>query len=163
MNNTEEMWFPILEAPDYYISNHGRVMSSKSGKPKFCKTNISREGYHMAVLSVDGKRKAFRIHRLVAKYFVPNPDNLPQVDHIDRDKVNNLVTNLRWVTKEEQQKNRDYQGRKVHFAKLTENKVKEIRARRKKGDRCSAIAQDFDVSIGTVSRICLRQTWKHVD
>ena len=55
-------------------------------------------GYVYISLQLNGKAKSFRLHRLVAKAFLPNPNNLPQIDHIDNNKENNHVGNLQWVT-----------------------------------------------------------------
>lgn len=62
MNNTEEMWFPITEAPDYYISNRGRVMSGKTGKPKILKPLADGARY---CLRIDGKRVKFSTNYLL--------------------------------------------------------------------------------------------------
>ena len=165
MSKPEEMWFPIIQAPDYYISNHGRVLSTMKSKPRFLKLGKSDRGYEFFRPSVNGKKLGpLYIHRLVAEYFITNPDNLAQVDHIDRDKSNNIVTNLRWVTVKEQQKNRDVaKGIRSGRAKITEDDVKTIRARNKKGDSYSAIARDYPISPADISKICKRLSWKHVD
>ena len=77
----------------YAITRDGRVWSYKSNK--FLKPSLVR-GYHRVILYKEGKEKAFRIHRLVAEAFIPNPDGLPQVNHKDEDKSNNCVENLEW-------------------------------------------------------------------
>ena len=56
---------------------------------------------HKGYLYVEIGRKKYKVHRLVAEYFIPNPNNLPQVNHIDCDKTNNNVKNLEWVTNRE--------------------------------------------------------------
>ena len=80
----------------YSISNTGRVINYQTGKE--LKPAVNHKGYLIAQLSIKGQRKNKRIHRLVAEAFIPNPDNLPEVDHIDNNKQNNNVDNLRWVT-----------------------------------------------------------------
>ena len=80
--------------PDYLVYDDGRVFSKKSRKmlkPGDC------NGYKYVILCNQGKAKYFRIHRLVAQHHIPNPNNYPEVDHIDRDKTNNDISNLRWV------------------------------------------------------------------
>ena len=89
----------------YQVSNMGRVKSLGNGKSnksklKIMKTNLNHKGYPMISLCKDGKNKGYSVHRLVAKAFIPNPDNLPQVNHIDENKENNCVDNLEWCTNE---------------------------------------------------------------
>lgn len=90
--DAKEVWAKIEEAPNYYVSTLGRV---KNKKGKILKT-YSYKGYQRLKLQVDGTAKDFRVHRLVAKAFLPNPDQLPQINHIDEDKANNCVWNLEW-------------------------------------------------------------------
>jgi hypothetical protein len=63
--------------------------------------NLSNRGYLRANLSKDKTVKQLSVHRLVAEAFIPNPDNLPQVDHIDGNKLTNHVENLRWISQSE--------------------------------------------------------------
>lgn len=60
------------------------------------KTGINNSGYELAYLCKNSKRKALTVHRLVAKAFIPNPSDLPEVNHKDGDKLNNRVSNLEW-------------------------------------------------------------------
>ena len=78
----------------YAITRDGRVFSYKSNK--FLKPVLDKDCYHKVNLSKDKKMKTFRIHRLVAQTFIPNPLGLPQVNHKDEDKSNNCVENLEW-------------------------------------------------------------------
>jgi len=158
MEELKEMWFPIAEAPDYYISNHGRVLSVKSGKPVFLKIGTNITGYQHYTLTIDGKRKSFRAHRLVAQYFIPNPDNLPEVDHMDKNRGNNRVTNLRWVTTKQ-----NIGGSNNGQSKLTEDDVRTIRERKKKGESSSTIALDYPVNARHIRSILSGETWKHLD
>ena len=82
----------------YKVSNHGRVKSVK--KQLVLKICGSGNRYKTVALC-NGMRKTFRLHRLVAAVFIPNPDNKPCVDHIDGDRANNHADNLRWVTAKE--------------------------------------------------------------
>jgi len=96
----EEVWknLGFLGFSNYEVSNTGKVRTIK--------THLYHQGkeqqqYYRIQLSQNGIVKKFMIHRLVALAFVSNPDNKPQVDHIDGNKHNNCVDNLRWVTSSE--------------------------------------------------------------
>jgi hypothetical protein len=88
---------------NYLIFEDGRVFSKKSNI--FLKAFTDTEGYKRLNLNKDGKRKIFRIHRLMALHYIPNPNNYPCVDHKDRNRQNNSIDNLRWVTPSMNQQN----------------------------------------------------------
>lgn len=99
----------------YQVSNLGRVkrLESRRGRGRgyvvpehFIKHSVSSRGYCHVVLCKNGQTRTFNIHRLVAEAFIPNPDDKPQIDHIDRNKENNNVENLRWVDQSENNYNR---------------------------------------------------------
>lgn len=108
----EEVWKDIEGYEGLYqISNFGRVKSlpkphknahgyyltkEKILSPRVCGTQ--RE-YLSVALQRDGERKQIKIHRLVAQAFIPNPNNLPEVNHIDENKGNNKADNLEWCTR----------------------------------------------------------------
>lgn len=114
-----ESWKIISNFSKYLISDFGRVMNKERGnilKP-------SNGTYNMVLLLSDaGQTKNLYVHRLVAQAFLNNPDNKRCVDHIDGNKYNNNVTNLRWSTPSENQANRkpslftssDYKGVSLH-------------------------------------------------
>ena len=87
----------------YQISNKGNIKSlnyKRTGKEKIREGTIDNTGYKIISLCKNGKVKKYLIHRLVAEAFLPNPDNLPQVNHKDENKLNNNVENLEWCTQE---------------------------------------------------------------
>ena len=86
----------------YQISNFGNVKSLK--RNIILKPSSNGKGYLHIILYKNRKSKVSRIHRLVAQAFIPNPENKPQVNHIDGNKRNNNVNNLEWVTNSENQK-----------------------------------------------------------
>lgn len=88
---------------NYQVSNFGQILSlnyERTRKPKLLKTSKDKNGYLRVSLYKNGKQNYFQIHRLVAETFLPNPNNLPQVNHIDENKENNRVDNLEWCTHE---------------------------------------------------------------
>lgn len=89
----KEIWKLIPEYPNYEVSNFGNVRN-KEGKILYKEPN--KKGYLRVKLSKEGKQKKIRIHRLVGQAFIPNPDNLPQINHKDFNKQNNRADNLEW-------------------------------------------------------------------
>ena len=82
----------IKDYPNYYICDDGKVINSSTNK--ILNGSIGEHGYKYYRLSKDGKKSMFYEHRLVAEAFIPNPDNLPIVNHKDGNKLNNNVNNL---------------------------------------------------------------------
>ena len=80
----------------YAVTSCGRVWSYK--RQKFLKPGTDKNGYLIIGLCRDGQRKWYLIHRIVAETYIPNPNNLPEVDHIDNDKNHNYVNNLQWLS-----------------------------------------------------------------
>ena len=96
----KEYWKPVVGYEGHYqVSNFGRVKSIKFGKEIILKQHI-RRGYYSVNLSKNGILKRYSVHRLVAEAFIDNTDNLPQVNHKDENKQNNVVSNLEWCDSE---------------------------------------------------------------
>ena len=93
-----EVYSPIDDFPDYLVTSHGRVFSLKYNKMKELKQRKNNWGYYYVNLLKNGKQYTKTVHRLVAQAFILNPDNKPQVNHIDENTKNNNVNNLEWVT-----------------------------------------------------------------
>lgn len=88
----------------YMVSNHGEILSTKfngKGKSRILKQNDKGRGYLSVSLYKDKKVKPRTVHRIVAETFIPNPNNLPQINHIDGNKKNNNINNLEWCTAKE--------------------------------------------------------------
>lgn len=93
-----ETWKVIHLNTNYEVSNLGRVRNKKG---LLLKPQKTEKGYLRVDLSKDGKTKHYKVHRLVASAFIPNKNNLPQINHKDENKQNNRVDNLEWCTHKE--------------------------------------------------------------
>lgn len=105
MNYSDEIWKPIKSLNNgsdhktYYANQYGhiKIINSKFRKENiFREFNINSRGYARITTYYAGKIKAFAVHRLVAEAWISNPDNLPEVNHKDQNKINNIVSNLEW-------------------------------------------------------------------
>lgn len=93
----KEYWKPVVGYEGLYeVSNWGRVKSLKFGKERILKLFKDTSGYLCVKLCKNTNKCQFKVHRLVAEAFLPNPDNLPCVNHKDECKTNNNVNNLEW-------------------------------------------------------------------
>ena len=116
-----EIWKDIKGYENLYqISNLGNVLSVYSND-RILKLNPNTDGYLIVNLSKNGTSKTMKIHRLVAQAFIPNPENKPEVNHIDENKQNNSVENLEWVTHKE---NCNYGTRNERMRKTQSVKIK---------------------------------------
>lgn len=181
----EEIWLPCPDFEDHYeVSNLGRLKSKSVFIPhegtwnqdmggyikkvKIHNQQVNRYGYLHAKLCKYGKCNHRTVHRLVAKVFIPNPNNLTQVNHIDGNKMNNRVDNLEWVSPSGNIKhayetglmNSDHlKGSKHHKTKLTEQDVLDIRESNLKP---KDLSKKYNISYSTVIDILNRKTWKHI-
>lgn len=94
-----EIWKPVEQTKGLIeVSNYGRVRSLLRGSPHVLKTQRDRKGYERVRVTIEREKLSLKVHREVAKAFIRNEANLPQVNHIDGNKSNNAVSNLEWVT-----------------------------------------------------------------
>ena len=161
------MWKIIRNSGEMYeISNNGDIRNTKTGH--ILKQFKGKDGYMRTQLG--GKiGKTVLVHRLVAKTFIPNPKNKPEVNHIDGNKSNNNVKNLEWATRNENQrhayntglKNKP-QGTRNPRNKLSEEEVEYIRKFYKPRDKkygAKALGEKFNVSPKTICAVYYKQNW----
>lgn len=95
----DEEWLPVPNYEDRYeVSSLGRVRSRCHHEERILKQETHYRGYLRIMLSRKQTKERFFMHRLIASVFLPNPDNLAYVNHKDRDKTNNTVANLEWIS-----------------------------------------------------------------
>ena len=97
-------FYPIMDFEGYHFSMCGRVYREKSHKNPngLIQAQITNpQGYFHAQLYINGKRSSKLIHRIIAETFLPNPNKLPFIDHINGDRKNNSLDNLRWVSRKQ--------------------------------------------------------------
>jgi len=177
----EEKWSEIDGSNGHYeVSNLGRVRSIKRiGNSRWytertfpsvvLKPQTQREGYQFVLIRVSGKSAKKYIHREVAKQFIPNPSSLPQVNHIDGNKLNNAASNLEWCTAKENCRHAiasglyvSARGERISSAKLKEADIIKIRALASEGMMHKDIAAIFAVGRKAVTKIVNRQRWAHI-
>ena len=159
----------------YQVSNLGRVRSLdriKRGahyKGKILVLSKDKDGYLIVGLHDSKRSNTYRVHRLVAISFIPNPNDLPEVNHIDENKENNNVNNLEWCSTKYNltygSRKGAMVGTKNNHAKLTEDQIKEIRRIYKKGDLQfgqSALGKKYGVSHCQIGNIVKRKSWTNV-
>jgi len=161
----------------YKVSNDGLVKTCKHVRytsdqkrmlyeERLRKQSKHAHGYMRVTLAKGQLLKVEQTHRLVAKAFIPNPNNLPFVNHIDGDKANNRVENLEWCTRQENMNHAVriglvQRGSNAHRSKLVEQQVIAIR-KNINGLSVKKLAALFNISQQNVNNIIKGRTWKHL-
>lgn len=179
MENTEEIWKNAIGYDDYQVSNKGNVRSfkrvaSRPNKkaiglfPKVLNLNYDLQYARVEVWAND-RKCILNVHRAVAKAFIPNPFNKPQVNHINGIKADNRVENLEWATNAENMAHAratgliSQNGDNSVKAKLTKEQVLKIREMASQGIGPSAISREIGiVNAWTTACIINRKTWKNI-
>lgn len=185
-----EIWKDIAQFNGkYQVSNLGNVRSvtrtvtqrsPKGGvsvrtlKGKTLKPKVTKNGYlELRLWAENSKGISVRVHRLVAEAFIPNPENKPQVNHKNGNKVDNSVDNLEWVTCQENVQHATKNGMIAYLrgeqhqnTTLTESDVRFIREHYMYRDakwNTTTLAKKFGISIQTVLNIANGKVWNHLD
>ena len=150
----------VLSIDDYIITKDGKVINKKKGN--ILKPQLNGKGYLRVSI---GKQLKF-VHRLVAEKYIPNPNNLPQVNHKDGNKLNNCVDNLEWVSNKDNRAHAlkeglHLYGEKCPWSKLKEQDVIYILDNYPKMT-IKDLALKFNVNRNTISDIVHHRTWKQL-
>jgi hypothetical protein len=176
-----EIWKSVKGYEGHYeVSSFGRVKSmprfkkARNGalthpiKERILRQAKTKDGYYCVVLCKDSNPVTFRTHRIIAQAFIKNPKGKPQVNHKDRNRLNNSVDNLEWCTDSENivhgLKNRPCRanGNNANNVKLTKDQVLSIRALHKAGCTTYSLAKQFNVHNSNIGYIVNRKSWKHI-
>jgi len=149
----------------YFACDNGTIHSFWHKKPTILKPCFDSMGKYLFVgLHKNKKIKQKNVHRIIAEAFIPNPENKPQVNHINGIKTNNNVSNLEWVTRSE---NMQHLYRvlkyKHHNRKLSEKQIKDIFVMRKTGKSFLQIGYAFDVAASTIAEIIWNNRYKEIE
>ena len=176
----KEVWKSVVGYEGLYeVSDQGRIKAfaktvnrgkcHRSWKEHFLKYGVDGNGYFRTNLARNGTNKTVKVHRIVAEAFLPNPENLPQVNHKDGNKQNNRVDNLEWCTQSENQKHACAMGLKRNDGefnnghKLTLEQVEFVRTHyvpRHREFSTVALGKRFGVHRKTIERIVNDRSWK---
>lgn len=182
---TIEEWRPVAGYEgSYEVSNMGRIKSldryitvqshvggnqyqkhfDAPAKTVFRKGRVLKPKDYRGYKSVNLGRKSFKVHRLVAQAFIPNPKNKPNINHIDNNPGNNVCFNLEWCTQKENmqhavRQNRMINGEKVSTAKLSEGDIRKIRS---SSLPTRELVKIYNVHRRHISRIKRNIQWKHI-
>lgn len=173
-----EIWKPVVGYEGLYeISSYGNVRSldrfinvrGHIHKRKSRPMKVCCGRYKMIRLSKDSKVYTVNIHRLIADAFIPNPQNKPQVNHINGVKTDNRIENLEWVTCSANIQHaydnglkKAVNGSRHYLSKLTDEIVSDIKRRIRNKEQIQSISNHYGVHQSSISKIKSGVTWKHV-
>lgn len=171
MRASKEQWRPVAgTGGKYHVSTHGRLrsFSQKCPKGRILRKQTNSYGYtHYTMMRADGTMFTRTAHRLVLETFVGPKPSGHECRHLDGNRANNNVSNLRWGTHRENtddraRHGRDQVGARHWKAKLTDAQVRAIRRRIDAGENISAVGRDYGITPQTAWHIGKRNTWRHV-
>ncbi len=157
----------------YYVTENGEVYRLWKTGFKKRKPVLNSDGYHIVSTCQFGIKKFYRVHRIVAECYIPNPNNLPEVNHDDANKINNHVSNLYWCTHAENMEHawnnkliKPPKGQRHTLSKLKDEDIIWIRQNyilRHPKFGTIPLSKKFNVSYSLISRIIKNKCWSHIN
>jgi hypothetical protein len=162
VDTKRERWRKLLAPLDLYsVSSYGRIRNDKTDQ--LIAQRQTTRGYWMVTLYNGSRSFNRRTHRLVAECFIPNPENKPEVNHMDGDTSNPRLSNLEWVTKAENMLHAVKTGLLSNNTKITSLKAKQLcealSRRYDEGKSLTQVAEEHNVPHTLLERISSRKTW----
>lgn len=160
---------PIPGFPRHRATSDGRVQYVRSGWTVWRDVSvwIDHQGYAHLSMQYQFKRRTHYLHRFIAEVFIPNPDGLPCVRHLDGDNSNNAVSNLAWGTLTDNEHDKKAHGTwwnsRLRSAKLNEELVLKARELFASGVSQSEIGRQFGVDSSAICRIVNGKRWGHIN
>lgn len=154
-------WRKMIGFPDYKVSSVGEIKSFKRySKGRLLKPYTDKDGYNCVSLQLNGQSKAEKVHRAVAKAFIPNPDKKEQINHKNGIKRDNRFENLEWCNNLHNQ--RHAWDNDFKTIKLTTKCVKDIKRRLMNQETNTSIAKIYGVDQTLISNIKTGKIWKRI-
>lgn len=149
------MFKDIPNFPNYSINRQGKAINKK--RDTVLKSSLRADGYVQVYLYKDSKKYSKYIHRILAQLFIPNPENKPQVNHINSIRNDNSISNLEWVTRNEQMFHAYQFGnmitKRTKYTQLTKKQRKEVIHKYENGYSKKKLSQLYNVSRTTIRNI----------
>jgi hypothetical protein len=184
----EEIWKEIKNSKFYEVSNLGRIKrlehdkwneknkaySTYKEKILTLSNNNSKKYWRIKIYYNDNTMVTESVHRLVAKAFIPNPENKEQINHINLNKDDNTVSNLEWVTNLENMQHsnlhnvrkdlyKSMEGEDSHLNKYTEETIRKIPELIKLGNNYAKTAKILGIPSTLINEIKAKRAWKHLN
>lgn len=168
-----EEWRDIVGFEGFYkISNYGRVVSLERRvvtkrnyvyhyKKKMMRPHFDEEYVKVQLRTSLGKSKGYRLHRLIAEAFIPNPENLPQVNHVNGNKSDNRIENLEWCTHQHNVDHAIITGLKEIATRrhVTEEQVRQVRVELNNGLTYPQIVKKLNITEAIIGNIKRGNSW----